>query len=119
MLWVLDNDVSAAVATMLRRQQGHRAVMVGQIGLARASDDQVSVFADNKDAVLLTHDRELIARRRRNTFGRHVHLDCREWGAPVLLHQHLAAVVELLQSRDAIVIHLGHDGPRPYPSQWI
>jgi len=111
---VLDNDVSAAVASMLRRQQGHRAVMVGQIGLGRASDDQVSVFADNKEAVLLTHDRELIARRRRNTFGRHIHLDCREWDASVLLELHLAVVLEL-RSRDAIVIHLG---PAPYPSRW-
>src|SRR5262249_13753104 len=104
--------------TMLRRQQGQQAVMVGQIGLARANDDQVSVFADNKDAVLLTHDRELVARRRRNTFGRHVHLDCREWDASALLFQHLPSVIELLKSREAIVIPLGHDGPQPYPSQW-
>jgi len=117
-LWILDNDVSAAVAMMLRRE-GHRCVMVGQIGLARASDDQVSVFADDKSAVFLTHDRELISRRRRNTFGRHVHLDCREWDAPEILLQHLAAVIELLCSRDAIVVHLGRDGPTAYPSRWV
>lgn len=93
--------------------------MVGQIGLARASDDQVSVFADNKDAVCLTHDREMIQRRRRNTFGRHVHLDCREWDAAALLLQNLGAVIELLCSRDAIVVHLTQNGVTPYPSRWI
>lgn len=118
MLWVLDNDVSAAVAAMLRRE-GHRCVMVGQIGLARASDDQVSVFADNKNAVFLTHDRELIGRRRRNTFGRTVHLDCQEWTAPAILLQHLPAAIELVASRDAIVVRLSKDGPKPYPSRWI
>jgi hypothetical protein len=79
----------------------------------------VSVFADNKGAVFLTHDRELIARRRRNTFGRHVHLDCREWDAPVILAEHLAAVVALVGSREAILVRLGRDGPTPYPTRWL
>lgn len=118
MLFVLDNDIDAAVGRMLRRE-AHRCVMVGQIGLGPAGDDDVSVFADNHGGTFVTHDRELIQRRRRNTFGRHVHLDCHEWDAAAILKGHLAATIELLLSRDAIVIRVTREGPRAYKSRWI
>jgi predicted nuclease of predicted toxin-antitoxin system len=118
-LFVLDNDVAASVGRMLR-DEGQRCVHVGQVGLSRALDDQVSVFADDKHGVLLTHDRELIARRRERTFGWHVHLDCNEWDAAELLRKHLPAVLVLIRSRDAIVLRLspGMDAPHPYENKW-
>lgn len=117
MLFVLDNDIDAAVCTMLSAAR-HKCIHVGKVGLGRATDDEVSVFADNHNAAFVTHDKELIRRRRRNTFGHHIHLDCREWEAVAVLKAHLATVMELVESRDATVVRVSVDGAILYPTRW-
>lgn len=84
MRFVCDHDVDARVATTLRRL-GHEAWTAGEAGLARAADDDLTVYADNHDAVLLSHDVEFSKRRRRNVIGRHVWLRCNEWEAAELV----------------------------------
>jgi uncharacterized protein with PIN domain len=118
MFFILDHDVAADVGRVIRHAR-HTCEMVGAAGLARADDDDVSVFADNHHATLLTHDQELITRRRRNTFGRHVHLDCREWEAATLVQAHLDELVTMVASRDAIVVKLSQTGLKPYRRRWL
>ena len=43
------------------------------------------------------HDREFSPRRRRNTIGMHIFLDCLELDAVDLMQQHLDEIVEALQ----------------------
>lgn len=117
MFFLLDHDVDAGVAGVLRRH-GHRCVTASEAGLATADDDQVSVFADNRKAILLTHDKEAISRRRKNTFGRHVLLACIDMEAVEVVTQQLDRIVEMIDTRDAIVLRVSKDGVYPYPNQW-
>jgi predicted nuclease of predicted toxin-antitoxin system len=53
--FVCDHDVDVAVAMMLRKA-GYEAWTAADAGLYRAGDDDLTVYADNKDAVLISHD---------------------------------------------------------------
>lgn len=77
MRFVLDQDVDAALVAVLVAA-GHEAWTVAAAGIPDAADDDVSVYAAQKDAVVITHDVEFSARRRRNPHGRHVQLGCPE-----------------------------------------
>jgi len=103
LLFLLDHDVDAAVAKVLRAA-GHQCVRAAEVGLADAEDDDLSVFADEKGAVLLTHDREFSNRRRRNVFGKHVRLACHDFEAAAIVSQHLEEIVEKVTAREAVYV---------------
>jgi len=109
----LDHDVDARVAQLLRRR-GHEAWTAAEAGLFKAGDDDLTVYAQDRNATLVTHDREFSARRRRNPAGRHVELRCREPDAvdvlPAILDRLVAAVepfddVYAYVSRERIELH--------------
>jgi len=102
---------------MLRRA-GHDCVTAPSAGLATASDDTLAVFADNHRAVLLTHDSESTQRRKKNTFGRHVQLDCQQWEAEHVLEQHIEEVLVLVKSRADIVIRVSRTAVVAFPTVW-
>ena len=83
-----------------------------------AEDDDVSVYADDKGAVLITHDAELTERRKVNTFGKHVRLKGQQPDAREVLEAHLDELVTELgvlghQVRDSRLI-----GGRPPRELW-
>lgn len=117
MLFILDQDVSAEVGRVIR-QAGHKCHTVGSAGLYDASDDEVSTFAADHDAIFLTHDKEMTHRRRRNTFGRHVLLACNEWEAPAVVEASLDQIIATTQQRDDICIKLTKDNLTAYPNRW-
>ena len=59
----------------------------------RSSDD----LCPGQKAAIVTHDREFSARRRRNTIGMHIFLDCLEPDAVDLMEQHLDDIVDALE----------------------
>jgi predicted nuclease of predicted toxin-antitoxin system len=68
----LDNDVPVSVRTMLIVRH-HVCWTAGQAGLALESqDDNLSVYAAEQDAVLVTLDREFMRRRRASPIGQHI-----------------------------------------------
>jgi predicted nuclease of predicted toxin-antitoxin system len=103
--FVCDQDVDARVAVVLR-QRGHDAWTAGNAGLARAGDDALTVYSDDQDAVLITHDIEFSKRRRRNVVGRHVFLRCNEWDGPEVIACHLAEIVPVLERHRDIWVKL-------------
>jgi hypothetical protein len=79
------------------RQAGHEC-WPSTAGLAAsADDDAVAVYADDRGAVLITHDREFTRRRMRNTIGRHVRLDCEQPDAMAVIGAHLDELVAALE----------------------
>jgi predicted nuclease of predicted toxin-antitoxin system len=104
-----DHDVDAAVATRLR-QLGHEAWTAAEAGLNRVQDDDLTVYAHDKQAVLLTHDREFSRRRRRNVLGWHIQLRCDEWEAADLLEKHLEAILGMLSWGDDLFIAVSNQG---------
>lgn len=90
----------------------------GLAGGEAAEDDDVSVYADEQAAVVITHDREFSLRRRRNTFGRHVWLRCLEPKAAEVLAVHLDQLVGLLEDMPAVVIEVRPDSVIVHPPAW-
>lgn len=103
MRFFLDNDVPVSVGRMLRRY-GHTCWTAANAGLAgEGQDDNLSVYADVRDAVLITLDREFTLRRRRNPIGRHVRLRCPEPEAAALLAEKLDVMLAYVQREHVTV----------------
>lgn len=103
MRFFLDHNVPASVGTMLRRQ-GHDCWTAAHAGLAAESqDDNLTVYAAERGAVLVTLDRRFMQRRQANPIGRHIRLHCGEPEAAACLANHLAEVLALLE-RDHVTI---------------
>ena len=97
MKFFCDNDVDVAVAAALR-SAGHEAWTAADAGLAAALDDDLTVYADQQQAVLVTHDREFSNRRKKNVIGRHVFMRCNEWDAADLVLEHLDQLVKVFDA---------------------
>lgn len=117
MLFLLDENVDAAVGVMLRRE-GYPCLLAQRAGLSGASDDDVSVYAHNHHAVVVTHDEAFSRRRRKNVYGKHLWLRCREDAAPGLLRLHLPEVVNQMQYREALVMVVSPSGVEVFPHEW-
>lgn len=109
MRFVLDHDVDAAVAAVLR-QAGHEAWTAGSAGLSRVSDDELTVYADEHHAALLTHDGEFSKRRKNNVVGQHVWLRCVDLDAADLVAERLPEIVPLLERHDHIWMRVSSRG---------
>jgi len=98
MRFVLDEDVDAQAVRSFLRQRGHECWSVVEAGLGGADDDAVAAYADDRNAVLITHDADATRRRRKFTFGRHVFLRCHQLEAVELLEAYIDELVrELLR----------------------
>lgn len=109
MRFVLDQDVDARLVGLLVAH-GHEAWTVASAGIPDASDDDVSVYAAQKLATVITHDVEFSARRRRNPHGRHVQLGCSEPEAIKVLADCLEALVEMLTPFDDLFVYVSKSG---------
>ena len=109
MRFVLDQDVDAAVAAVLRRE-GHEAWTAASAGLSRVTDDELTAYADDQRAALLTHDAAFSKRRRQNVVGQHVWLRCIDLDAADLVAQRLPEIVKLLEHHDHVWIRVSSGG---------
>lgn len=109
MRFVLDQDVDAALVGVLVAA-GHEAWTVAAAGIPDAADDDVSVYAAQKDAVVITHDVEFSARRRRNPHGRHVQLGCPEPDAVEVVGARIVELVSAIQPFADIFVYVSKDG---------
>jgi len=94
---------------MLRRR-GHECLTASQVGLAAASDDALTVWADKHDAAIISTDREFGRRRMNNAIGHHVWLRCPDWEADAVLQTHLDEVATLLETRSDLTVRVSKDG---------
>lgn len=107
---LLDQDVQVSVAEMLRGRR-FDVETAHKLGLGAADDDDLTVWADDHGAIVITHDREFSRRRIRRPIGRHVELRCKERLAASLLNQFLDEVLELLGSAADVTVVLSTKGP--------
>lgn len=105
MRFFLDNHVDVAVKHALRRA-GHECWTAGEAHLHDALDDQLTVYAHDRHAVLVTHDKEFSRRRQKNVVGHHVWLRCVEWEAADLLLSHLAEIAASVGAYDDVFIEI-------------
>jgi predicted nuclease of predicted toxin-antitoxin system len=115
--FVLDNDVDARVGRVLRRA-GHEC-WPSTAGLtASADDDAVAVYADDRQAVLITHDWEFTRRRMKNTIGRHVRLDCEQPDGPQVIAARLHDLVAMLEGAQDVILIVSATQVRRYAGRW-
>lgn len=101
--FVLDQDVDAACVGVLT-SLGHRAWTVGDAGRATASDSEQLIYAQDENAVLVTHDRRFATSQRNHPIGRLIRLKCSEWDAPRLLEMLVPKAVPLLAHTPNLLI---------------
>ena len=118
MRFVLDEDVDAKAVGSFLRQRGHECWAVVDAGLGGADDDAVSIYADDRGAILITHDAEATKRRRKFTFGRHVFLRCHQLEAVELLEQHLGEAEQELEHRRMGVVEVRESGVTYHPPRY-
>jgi predicted nuclease of predicted toxin-antitoxin system len=115
--FVCDHHVDARVAAVLRRC-GHDAWTAGNAGLAKAADDALTVYSDNRGAVLITHDVDFSMRRRHNVIGRHIFLRCNEWDAPDVILRHLEDILPVLERYSDVWVKLSLGAEPAYSFDW-
>jgi predicted nuclease of predicted toxin-antitoxin system len=89
---------------------GHEAWTAYNAGLSDASDDQIAVYAHDKGAVLLSHDREFSQRRCKWIIGRHIWLRCTQPEAAELLAEQLPVLIPILERSNDLFIALSRSG---------
>lgn len=109
MRFVLDQDVDAGLVGLFVKH-GHEAWTVASAGIPDAQDDDISVYAGQKDAVVVTHDVEFSARRRRNPHGRHVQLSCPEPDAVEVVAACLPELVSAIEPFADIFVYVSKEG---------
>lgn len=92
------------------RRRGHDAWTASNAGLSGASDDELTVYADNRSAALLTHDVEFSRRRERSVIGKHVWLRCSEMDAAQLVEQRLDELVAAVSIHKDVWVRLSAEG---------
>lgn len=120
MRFLLDNDVDYGVAVVLR-SHGHDVVTAYEVGLAgldSAVDDELTVYATDRGRVVVTHDREFTARRKRNTIGLHVRIRVEQPDAPEVLEERLDELIDALGWTDSAVVEVFRNKVRHYPPRW-
>lgn len=109
----LDNDVDAAVGGVLRAMD-HDCWTAADAGLSAAEDDEITVYAIDHDATVVSHDREFAERRRHNTIGRHLQLRCPQWEAAEVLKRSLSLMLPALEAREHVLVSVSSDGFRVF-----
>lgn len=82
---------------MLQRA-GHQCWTAAEAGLTDAADDDLSVYADDRGAALVTHDRE--------------------WEAATVMRAHLDDLVAVLRGRATVVVSISPHRLRVYERDW-
>lgn len=96
MRFFLDQNVDARVSAVLR-DMGHDAWTAEESGLSREADPNLTIYAHDRQATLLTHDREFSQTFKKHIVGRHVFLDCRERAAGDVVERRLPDVYVALR----------------------
>ncbi len=115
MRFVLDHDVDDEVCTILIRAR-HQCWDAAD-AIADPDDDAISVYAEEKNAIVISHDRKFADRRKDNTFGQHVQLACNSPDAVEVLTLHLDELITQLRAGTG-VYEVSWAGVERHPPQW-
>lgn len=105
MRFVLDQNVNARLCTVLGNR-GHECWTADNAAMSEARDDALTVYAMDRGAAVITHDKEFSRRRRRNVIGQHVHLRCPEPDAIEVLTLHIEEVLDYLSRHEHISLRV-------------
>ena len=88
---------------------GHEAWHTSAAGRSEAKDASQSDYALNKNAALITHDKEFTARAKEHVLGQHVRLCVEQPFGAETLSAHLDDIVMILERHRDLVIEVFRD----------
>lgn len=109
MRFFLDQNVDARVRRFFV-ERGHESWTADESGLSREADNNLTVYATEKKAVVITHDKEFSQRRRRHIVGQHIYLRCDEPDAIDVLEAHFDDFLPLLERYSEIYVAVSTHG---------
>lgn len=109
MRFVLDNDVDEGCRRVLVKA-GHECWTVRDAGRTDGEDADHAVYAHDKHAVFVSHDKEFARWRTELVVGKHVRICCHQIDGPDLLAARLPEVEALLASKADILLRLKPSG---------
>jgi hypothetical protein len=68
--------------------------------------------------VLVSDDREFSQRRRHNTVGQHIFLQCNEWDAADVLERHLDFILPVLEHHADVYVRVSPDSQPKLSFLW-
>lgn len=117
MRFFLDNDVDAEVASFLTRRR-HQCWRAGEAGLADANDELIAIYAEERRAVLISHDRAFAKKRMANTTGQSAWLHCQQVDGVEVLALHVVEVEAKLTVMPMLVLEVTRAGVKLHPPRW-
>lgn len=117
MRFFLDENVDISVGAVLR-DAGHECWTAVEAGLSGAIDDAIAVYADDRKAILVSHDKAFAERHRLNTLGRHAWLRCEPFEAPSAIRAHLPEITRCLASMSHLVVEVTLNRVTCHPPRW-
>jgi predicted nuclease of predicted toxin-antitoxin system len=105
----LDENVDARVRSCFT-DRGHTCWTVPEANLASEADPSLTLYADDRDAVLVTHDKEFSQSRRKRIVGRHVYLNCFPLDAREVVRRLLPDIEPLLERHPDLYIAVSKEG---------
>lgn len=117
MRFVLDHDVSLDVRPTFL-EAGHECWSVGSAGLARATDEEIAVYAHNRGAALVSHDINFAKWRMKRTYGQHLWLHCLEPDASDVTKKWLDQIVSDLGHLADVVLTVSREAYHITPGSW-
>ncbi len=109
MRFVLDHDVDVAVCGVLA-SGWHQCWRAPAHLASLGKDDEISVYAFSKEAVVISHDVEFASRRVVNPYGQHVRLRCEQYEAVAVVEMHLESLIEWLEIHNPGVFEVRRSG---------
>ena len=113
----LDNDVDVRCRGVLEKR-GFVCTTAHEAGLSDAGDDDQTVYAMERGAVLVTHDQAFTTRRKKAATGRHLQLRCAQPDAIAVLEQWIDDAVPVLDRRPDVVVVIHKDGFDVIGGEW-
>lgn len=108
MRFYLDNDVDERCRRVLTAA-GHKCWSAREASRQDAEDDEQTIYAQTRQAVLVTHDKEFTERRKKMPLWKHVRLVCEQPDGPTLLERWLTEMVYALDRHADVVVELRPD----------
>ena len=117
MRFYLDEDTDVRVSRVLEKH-GHQCWNTPQASRLSSEDDDQAVYADNRDAIMVTHDVGFSAKQKRRTVGRHLFFNCPHPDAVNVLNTHMELISRLFEHRGNWVIELKPGSFEFHPGVW-
>lgn len=119
MRFFLDQNVDARLRALLQAH-GHDCWAADEANLATEADGNLTIYAIDQGAALVTHDREFSNSRKKHIIGQHLRVQCSAVNVLSVVEKHIDHVTEMFGryqdlyieiSAESIQIHFPSENP--------